>query len=234
MSKTHYNLREIFDNCESKRKKHLGDYPGENSDLPGLINFTDSSDLFKIILHANLWEDFRKFFGRNDSNKDNFWRNTHWKARESLIVHRVRHLMNHSNPDLIRLSDRYTFKGFCGEILEICQTIETVLLEQDQQLESELPLPNAMDRDQEGTEQEKGEQEELYEGTVWAILSNGNANVGIDEYSILQSKQFVEVPECDFQRNAFKKIKGGTRVKFKVKKTEQGFRVYDVSLAESE
>ena len=230
-------LDEIFGDCEFTREKHLGDYPGENRDIPGLINFTKPSDLFNIILHANLWGHFREFFGRNDSSEDHYWRFTYWKERESLIVHRVRHLMNHSNPDLIPSHDRYTFKGYCGEILEICQKIENVQSKQGQQLESELSIPNAMDRDQEETEQEEGEQEELYKGRVTSLDPDGTwAIIEIAEHPDLHFEvpkdRFPEVPKCDFQsEDAFK---GKKEVKFKVEKMEQGFRVYDVALAERE
>ncbi|MCY3740526.1 MAG: sigma 54-interacting transcriptional regulator [Candidatus Poribacteria bacterium] len=220
---------DIFKKWQNRQKDYSKmDFPGEKSDLPDLINFSSPSDLFKIILHDTLWNHFRTFFG-TDAMFDNRWFE-YWRVRERLIVHRVRHLMNHSNPDLIPSHDRDTFKGYCGEILEICQKIETVSSERGQQLENELHLPNAMD--QEGTEQEAGEQEELYEGTVWAIMPNGDAaNVEIDEHSTLQLPQFVKVPKDNFQdkENAFK---GRKKVKFKVDKKRQGCPVYDVFLVE--
>ena len=222
-------LKGIFNQCKSQRTLHLGNYPGENSDLPGLINFTAPSDPFKIILDKDLWNHFREFFGGNDSNSDGRWLR-YWKERENVIVYRVRHLMNHSNPDLIRSHDHYIFKGYCGEILEICQKVETVPSKQGQQLENELPLPNAMDRDQEGTEQAEGEQKELYEGTVRSVMQDNDiANVEIEGHLTLK---FVQVPKCDFQSE--KAFAPGKKVKFKVEKIGQDFRVYNVLLAEYE
>ena len=221
-------LKGIFNRCKSQRTLHLGNYPGENSDLPGLINFTAPSDPFKIILDKDLWNHFREFFGGNDSNSDGRWLR-YWKERENVIVYRVRHLMNHSNPDLIRSHDHYIFKGYCGEILEICQKVETVPSEQGQQLESELPLSN-MDRDREGAEREEGEQEELYEGIVYSVPVKGDgfAKVGIEGRSDL----VFDVPKDDFQsKDAFAPRK---KVKFKIEKKGQDFRVYDVVLAEPE
>ena len=225
--KNNDKLEDIFKRCERDQQKYLGNYHGKNSDLPGLINFTSPSDPFDIILHKDLWNCFREFFGRNDPNSDEDWQE-HWRVRKNLIVHRVRHLMNHSNPDLIRPYDRDTFRGCCGAVLDACQNIENVLSEQGQQLESELPIPNAMDRDQEGAEQE-----ELYEGTVRSVMvDNSSAIIEIDEYLTLQSRQFVKVPKCDFKSDeAFNPSK---KVKFKVKETEQEPRVYDVVLAEPE
>ena len=224
VSETNNQLKGIFDQCESKQKKYLGNYPGENSDLPDLINFTDPSDLFKIILHKDLWIHFREFFGGNDSNSDDRWLR-YWREREGLILYRVRHLMNHSNPDLIRSYDHDTFKGYCGEILEICQKVETVPSEQDQQLESEFPRPNAMDRDQEGT----GEQKELYEGKVLSVMPNDFATIQIDGPPSLK---LVRVPKGNFQsEDAFAP---GKKVKFEIEEMEQGFQVYDVFLAENE
>lgn len=226
-------LKKIFDNCESKRKKHLGDYPGENRDLPGLINFTDSPDLFYIILDSDLWDHFREFFGKNDPKSDNRWLR-YWREQKNFIVYRVRHLMNHSNPDLIDEFDRITFRGYCGAILVTCQNIENILSEQDQQLEGELPIPNAMDRDQEGAERGGGEQEELYEGTVTSLaLDDTYAVIEIDEHSDLDFQEnkdkYPKVPKDKFQSDAFAHKQ---RVKFKLEKMEQGFQVYDVSLAE--
>ena len=241
VSRTDYRLKNIFGECESKREKHLGDYPGENSDLPSLINFAAPSDLFKIILHDDLWDHFREFFGKNPDSDDDRrlhddWK-LHWEVQEKLILHRVRHLMNHSNPDLIRSYAHDSFKGACGEILEICQKIETVLSEQSQQSESEFPIPNAMVRDQEGAEQGKGEQEELYEGIVTALGQDDTyAVIEIDEHSDLDFKaskdKYSKVPKDKFQSDdAFAQKQ---RVKFKVEKMEQGFQVYDVCLAERE
>ena len=211
---TNHILRRIFEDCKSKRKKHLRDYPGDHSEEPGLINFTKPSDLFNIILHANLWDHFREFFGKNDPVRDHYWQNIHWTERKNTIVNRVRHLMNHSNPDLIRSYDRYTFKGYCGEILEICRKIKTVA----------------------------AEQEELYKGTVtslapddtWAIIEiDDHPDLGLslkqmpkDQY---KEAKYPKVPWDNFKdTNAFAQHK---KVKFKVKRMDPDFGVYDVSLA---
>ena len=119
------DLKNIFKGCEVRQKEYRESYPGKVSDSPDLINFTGTSHPFGIILHENLWKNhFREFFGGSDS-EDNYWF-WYWEEREKFILKRVRHLMHHSNPDLIKLSDHYTFKGYCGEILEICQKIENV------------------------------------------------------------------------------------------------------------
>ena len=224
-------LRKIFEDCEEKQGKYSQNYPGEISDLPDLINFTDPSDLFNIILNRPLWDLFSEFFGRNDPTEESYRRwYSYWRVAEAAIVYRVRNLMNHSNPDLIPSYDHDTFKGFCGEIFEICQKIETVLSEQGQQLESELPISNAMDRDQEGIEQEEGEQEELYEGKVKAILPDGvSANVDVYEHPDLT---WQRVPKNNFKDEGAFAL--GEKVKFKVEKKGQDFRVYDVFLAEGE
>ena len=226
-------LKDIFKGCKGEQERYLRNYPGENSDLPGLINFTSPSDLFKIILDEDLWNHFREFFGGDapylDDDPDKYWKG-YWKEREHIIVFRVRHLMNHSNPDLIQSYDHDVFKGYCGQILLRCQEIETVQSERGQQLESELPLPNTMDRDQEGAEQGEGEQEELYEGEVKAILPDGvSATIDVDGHPDLA---WQRVPKEKFQSE--EAFAPGKKVKFKVEKMEQGFQVYDVSLAERE
>ena len=223
-------LEGVFKACQ-KRQDDYSDYPGENRDLPDLINFTAPRDLFDIILRDDLWNDhFREFFGANDSTLD-VSRKREMRAQQDLTVRRVRNLMYHSNPDLIRSYDRVIFKEYCGQILKICQKIETDLSERGQQLESELSLPNDMDLDPEGTEQEKGEQEELYEGTVWSFHDD-NRRLEIDEHSTLQVDQHVWVPKCNFKSEETFNCKNGTKVKFKIEKIGQNVRVYDVVLAE--
>ena len=229
--KNNDELKDIFRGCERNQRKYLGIFHTKNSDSPDLINFTNPSDPFNIILDQDLWNHFREFFGRDDPNSDED-RQEEWRARKNSIVERVRHLMNHSNPDLIQLHHRLTFRGYCGAILYECQDIENVLSKQGQQLENELPMPNTMDQDQEEAEEE-GEQEELYKGIVRSIMPDGDiANVQIEGNSTILSPResnIFKVPKCDFQdKDAFQ---GLQEVKFKVEKIGEDFRLYDVFLA---
>ena len=119
-------LETIFEECSDRQNNYLKIYPGENSDPPDLINFTNPSHLFKIILDEDLWYHFNQYFGGSRPRWNFDFYSKYWEVRENLIVQRVRNLTHHSNTDLIKSYDHDAFKGFCGEILDICQKIGSV------------------------------------------------------------------------------------------------------------
>ena len=203
-------LESIFKRCKKTQEQHSSNYPGAINNLPDLINFFQPSDLFKIVLHQNLWEYFREFFGKTDPNTDGRWKN-HWNQAEGIILHRFRHPDRHSNNEHIPEYAKQTAEGYCKEILEICNKVE-----------------ESRSSEQERIEQGEGEQEELYMGKVFAVNEEDSfANITIEGYPSLN---WSRVSKCDFQNeDAFGLNKN---VKFKIEETSNGFHVRNVVLAE--
>ena len=236
VSKIDKTLEDIFTGCSGRRKLNAANYPGENNDLPDLINFTQPSDPFNIILHEKLWQYFREFFGKNDPNTDEEWLN-YWRHAEKIILKRFRNLDSHSN-EFIPEYDRQISEGYCKQILAICDKVEeSKSSEQNQYAESRTVQPeevshglNIVDQDRKQIEQEVSEQEQLYKGKVCAVnQAEAYANIDIYEHSFLK---WIQVSRGDFQNeDAFK---AGENVKFKIEETGNGPQIRNVDLAESE
>ena len=222
-------LRATFERCEKEQKQESKKRAGENNNLPDLIYFTQPADVFDIVLHNNLWQHFREFFGKTDPNTDKDWK-AHWKHARGIILSRFRNRDRHSAVS-IPLHDVQKSNGYCNEILEICANVEqSVSSAQDQHVGSWRVLQTEADQDQESIEQEEGEQEELYKGNVFLVnQEDAYAHIRIEKH---KSLGWIRVLKSDFQNIAAFKL--GKDVKLEIEETGSSFQARNVDLAEGE
>lgn len=222
-------LRVTFERCEKEQKQESKKRAGENNNLPDLIYFTQPADVFDIILHNNLWQHFREFFGKTDPNMDKDWKN-HWEQAKKIILLRFRNRDRHSAVS-IPWHDVQKSNGYCDEILEICANVEqSKSSAQNQYVGSWRVLQT--EEDQESIEQEEGEQGELYKGKVFVVNQeegDAYANIRVEEH---QSLEWIRVLKSDFQNEAAFEL--GKNVKLEIEETGNNFQARNVDLAEGE
>ena len=224
VEREHTEIQNIFRGCRKERQAHQNSLPGEDNELYDLINFTKPADLFDIILHDDIWQYFRKFFGKNDPQHDCDWTN-YWTLRSDFIRKRFRNPASHGNESMIRNHERDTFRGYCGEILEICGKIKD-------SFETATAVEGVVSEDQRKLHQNESVQEELQPGTVSAV------NLSKAYFRIQPSTQQADHPMgifaeiSDFQNS--NTIEVGNNVKFRIVSTDNGLRARNVVLVEGE
>jgi hypothetical protein len=145
---------------------------GEND--PGVdapqnpISFTQTADLFQIILDDQLWENYFQCIFKGDQD--------YWKPHQEFLAMR-RNYISHSNSQSLQPEQFKRFQAHCEEILRVLSNSHevkvSVSLEPSQHTESNRPGPDAINEDENQDDQkglnQSGDEVEVYPGLVKQI-----------------------------------------------------------------